>query len=186
MTPLRRASAWLDRAEEVFVALALGLMTALTFVQVLLRYLFETGFVWSLEATTYTFGWLVVVGMAYGVRTRAHIATDLLTRTLKPRAAQIVACIALALCLAYCALMLAGSFAFVDGLMRLGHDAQDIPVPRWLLASILPVGFALLALRFVQAGWRHFAPAASPPADGGVAVGAARSGEDGNAAGGGS
>jgi TRAP-type C4-dicarboxylate transport system permease small subunit len=52
--------------------------------------------------------------------------------------------------------MFAGSFAFVEGLMRLGHDAQDIPLPRWLLAAILPAGFALLALRFVQAGRRYF------------------------------
>jgi C4-dicarboxylate transporter, DctQ subunit len=157
MTRLARASVWLDRAEEFFIALALGFMTVLTFLQVILRYLFHTGLVWSLEATAYAFGWLVVVGMAYGVRTRAHIATDLLLRAFGPRVRRIVAWLALALCLAYCVFMFAGSLAFVRGLERLGHDAQDIPLPRWLLASILPVGFALLALRLVQAGWRHFA-----------------------------
>lgn len=163
MTRLARASAWLDRAEEFFIALALAFMTVLTFVQVVLRYLFHTGLVWSLEATAYAFGWLVVVGMAYGVRTRAHIASDLLIRALGPAARRIVASLALALCLAYCAFMFTGSFAFVLGLERLGHDAQDIPLPRWLLASILPVGFALLALRLVQVGWRHFAPDEDSP-----------------------
>ena len=73
MTFGSRLARGLDRVEEVFIALALAFMTLLTFVQVVLRYLFESGLVWSLEATTYTFGWLVVVGMAYGVRTRAHI-----------------------------------------------------------------------------------------------------------------
>jgi C4-dicarboxylate transporter DctQ subunit len=166
MTLLRRASAALDRAEEIFIALALAAMTILTFVQVVLRYLFHSGLVWSLEATTYTFAWLVVVGMAYGVRTRAHIASDLLTRTLPRRARPVVAGLALAVCLAYCVLMFAGSLAFVEGLVRLGSEAQDIPLPRWLLASILPIGFALLALRLVQAGWRHFAPGDRPVADG--------------------
>lgn len=182
---LARASAWLDRAEEIFIALALALMTLLTFVQVILRYLFHTGLVWSLEATAYAFGWLVIVGMAYGARTRAHITSDLLIRALGPRVRRIVAWLALALCLAYCAFMFAGSLAFVLGLKRLGHDAQDIPLPRWLLASILPVGFALLALRLVQAGWRLFAPGESaargePPATGG---GAQASDEDSPAAG---
>ena len=59
-------------------------MTLLTFVQVVLRYGFGTGFVWSLEATTYAFAWLVLIGMSYGVRTGAHIAVDLVTSRLSP------------------------------------------------------------------------------------------------------
>jgi C4-dicarboxylate transporter DctQ subunit len=159
VTRSARASAWLDRVEEFFMATALATMTVLTFTQVILRYVFQSSLVWSLEATTYTFGWLVVVGMAYGVRTRAHIAVDLLTRTLTPIAQRTVAALALAVSLAYCALMAWGSAEFVGGLMTLGHFAQDIPLPRWLLASILPAGFALLALRLMQVGWRYFAPA---------------------------
>lgn len=146
------------------MALALGLMTVLTFVQVVLRYVFHSGLVWSLEATTYTFGWLVVVGMAYGVRTGAHITVDLLTRTLRPSFQRIVAGLALTVSLVYCALMAYGSSRLVIGLMRLGHFAQDIPLPRWVLASILPVGFVLLALRLLQVGWRYFAPADSKAA----------------------
>ena len=70
---------------------ALTFMTLLTFVQVVLRYVFGTGLVWSLEATTYAFAWLVLIGMSYGVRTEAHIAVDLLTRRLPPRLARGVA-----------------------------------------------------------------------------------------------
>ena len=166
MTVVQRLSAWLDRAEELFIALALGLMTVLTFIQVVLRYLFQSGIVWSLEATTYTFGWLVVVGMAYGVRTRAHIAADVLTRSLGPRTQRIVAGTALALSLAYCALMTYASVTFVSGLVELGHDAQDIALPRWLLVSVLPFGFALLAVRLLQAGWMYFVPQAPTTEDG--------------------
>jgi C4-dicarboxylate transporter DctQ subunit len=167
MTFGSRLARGLDRVEEVFIALALAFMTLLTFVQVVLRYLFESGLVWSLEATTYTFGWLVVVGMAYGVRTRAHIAADVLTRTLPPAAQRLVAFVALTLSLIYCGLMIYGSWALVAGLESLGHDAQDIPLPRWLLAAVLPAGFGLLALRLVQAGWRYFVPGGSSRAEGG-------------------
>jgi len=166
MSGLKRLSAWFDRLEEAFIAVALGLMTALTFIQVVLRYLFQSGLVWSLEATTYTFGWLVVVGMAYGVRTHSHIAVDILTRRLPEAARRTVARIAFLLCLGYCALMIVGGFSFVSGLMRLGLLAQDIPLPRWVIASILPVGFALLALRLIQAGWRYFLPDRSQAVDG--------------------
>ena len=42
---------------------ALAAMTLLTFVQVVLRYVFAGGFVWSLEVTQYLFAWLVLIGI---------------------------------------------------------------------------------------------------------------------------
>jgi C4-dicarboxylate transporter DctQ subunit len=140
-----------DRLEEAFMIVALTFMTVLTVVQVVLRYVFATGLVWSLEATTYTFAWLVLIGMSYGVRTEAHIAVDLVTSRLTPRAARVFAIVALFAGLAYCALMIYGSSQFVDRLMALGTDARDIPLPRWALTGIMPIAFGLLALRLVQA-----------------------------------
>jgi C4-dicarboxylate transporter DctQ subunit len=140
-----------DRLEEAFMIVALAAMTLLTFVQVVMRYLFGTGFVWSLEVTTYLFAWLVLIGMSYGVRTQAHIAVDLLTTKLPPRAARGVALVTLALALAYCALMIFGSIAFVERLMALGNAARDIPVQRWVLTAVMPFGFVLLAVRLLQA-----------------------------------
>lgn len=140
-----------DRLEEAFMVVALAFMTLLTVVQVVLRYGFGGGFVWSLEATTYAFAWLVLIGMSYGVRTGAHIAVDLLTSRLSPAAARVSAVIALVCGLAYCALMIYGSVQFVDRLMTLGNNARDIPLPRWVLTGIMPFAFGLLALRLLQA-----------------------------------
>lgn len=161
-TPVQRLLKAADRLEEAFMIVALTFMTLLTFLQVVLRYGFGTGFVWSLEATTYTFAWLVLIGMSYGVRTQAHIAVDLVTSRLTPSGARIFAAVALVCGLAYCALMIYGSSQFVDRLMTLGTDARDIPLPRWVLTGIMPIAFALLALRLVQAArpvlWPRLAP----------------------------
>ena len=150
-TPLQRLLKAADRLEETFMIVALTFMTVLTVVQVVLRYGFSSGFVWSLEVTTYTFAWLVLIGMSYGVRTEAHIAVDLVTSKLSPRGARVLAGIALVSGLVYCALMLYGSLQFVDRLMTLGTNARDIPLPRWVLTGIMPIAFVLLALRLVQA-----------------------------------
>lgn len=146
-----RIASRFDRLEEAFMIGALACMTLLTFVQVVLRYAFGSGLVWSLEATTYLAAWLVLVGMSYGVRTEAHIAVDLLTSRLPPRAVRVVGAMTLALGLTYCGLMIYGSGALIGGLARLGNDARDIPLPRWVLTGIMPVAFVLLALRLVQA-----------------------------------
>jgi C4-dicarboxylate transporter DctQ subunit len=148
---LARFRAAADRLEEAFMIGALAAMTLLTFVQVVLRYVFGTGFVWSLEVTTYLFAWLVLIGMSYGVRMQAHIAVDILTSRLPPRAARGVALVTLALGLVYCALMLYGGVLFVERLMSLGNAARDIPVQRWVLTAVMPLGFVLLAIRLLQA-----------------------------------
>ena len=136
------------------LATLLALMTILTFVQVVLRYAFNSGLVWSLEATTYMFAALVLFGMSYGVRTQTHIAVDVLARRLPKRARKIVNLVAIATCLAYALLMLYGSAVFVDRLMVLGNHARDIPAPKWLLTATMPLGFTLLAFRFIEAGWQ--------------------------------
>ncbi len=143
----------IENAEEFAMAFLLAFMTLLTFVQVLLRYVFNSGWVWSLEATTYSFAALVLVGMSYGVRTQSHIAVDLVTRRLPPKLRHVAAIAAVAFCLLYCAMMFYGSALFVDRLAALGNDARDIPVAKWILTLVMPLGFALLSYRFLVAGW---------------------------------
>lgn len=142
-----------NRLEEGILAVLLAVMTLLTFTQVVLRYVFNTGIVWSLEATTYSFAALVLFGMSYGVRTRTHIAVDLLVRTLPAGARRCVNILAVAACIAYAALMLYGSAVFVERLFALGNMARDVPAPKWLLTVTMPVGFTLLGYRFLEAGW---------------------------------
>jgi C4-dicarboxylate transporter DctQ subunit len=144
----------IDHLEEGILATLLAFMTILTFLQVVLRYVFNSGIVWSLEATTYSFAALVLFGMSYGVRTRTHIAVDLFTGKLSEPLQRYVKIIAVAACLLYALLMLYGSSILVERLFALGNEARDIPAPKWLLTATMPLGFALLAYRFVEAGWR--------------------------------
>jgi C4-dicarboxylate transporter DctQ subunit len=144
----------INRLEEGILAALLAFMTLLTFVQVVLRYVFNSGIVWSLEATTYSFAALVLFGMSYGVRTRTHIAVDLFTRKLPPKFERAVNVIAVIACVVYAGVMLYGSAVFVDRLLALGNLARDVPAPKWLLTMSMPIGFSLLAYRFLEAGWR--------------------------------
>lgn len=144
---------FLNRLEEGLLAFLLAFMTLLTFVQVVLRYVFNTGIVWSLEATTYSFAALVLIGMSYGVRTKTHIAVDLFTRRMSPAMQRYVGLLAIAICVGYALLMLYGSSVFVSRLYTLGNLARDVHAPKWLLTATMPLGFTLLAYRFLEAGW---------------------------------
>jgi C4-dicarboxylate transporter DctQ subunit len=145
---------WLERIEEGFIALLLAAMTLLTFVQVVLRYVFNSGLVWALEATTYLFAWMVLVGASYVLRVGGHIGVDTFVKTLPTRGQRAVGIAAALLCLLYAALLLKGGYDYVARLHIMGVEAEDIPVERWILMLCLPLGFGLLFLRLAQAAWR--------------------------------
>jgi C4-dicarboxylate transporter DctQ subunit len=143
-----------NRLEEGALATVLAAMTLLTFLQVVLRYGFNTGFGWALEATTYMFGWMVLLGMSYGVRVGSHIGVDLIVKQLPPRGQYCVGVLAGFLCAAYAAILLFGSWNYVDTMHTLGVEAEDLPIQRWILLSVLPIGFLMLLWRLAQLTWR--------------------------------
>ncbi len=148
----------INRLEELLLAVSLAVMTLLTALQVVLRYGFDSGLIWSLEATSYAFSWLLVIGMSLCVRNGSHIATDLALKQLAALPRRIAEAVQHAICIAYAAMMLYGSVWLVIRLQQMGHMARDIELPRWLLTVVLPLGFSLLTWRLLQAAlgfWRN-------------------------------
>jgi C4-dicarboxylate transporter DctQ subunit len=151
---VRKAYILFGRLEEGLLAVILAAMTLLTFLQVVLRYGFNSGLTWALEASTYLFGWMVLLGISYGVRVNAHIGVDVLVKQLGPRGYRIAVIAASLLSLLYAAIMLYGSVNYLVVIHTLGVEADDLPIQRWVLVSVLPLGFGLLGLRLLGVTWR--------------------------------
>lgn len=145
---------WIERVEEAVIAFLLAAMTVITFAQVVARYVFNYSFVWAVELTGVLFGGLIFIGMAYGVRVGAHIGVDAFVKILKPGAARVVGIVATLMCLLYAGIVLVGGFTYVQKMYLVGIEMQDLPVAQWIPRAVLPLGYALLALRFGQVLWR--------------------------------
>lgn len=139
--------------EEGFIALLLALMTLITFSQVVARYIFETGFGWALELTTYLFAWLVLFGVSYGIKVGAHIGIDVVVRQFPHGLRRLVGLVAVLCCCAYCIILLVGAVGYVYKLYSIGIEAQDLPIPRWIPFTMLPIGLAMALLRLLQVAW---------------------------------
>ena len=81
---LVRADRVLSWAETTFVGGALAFASLLLFVNVLLRYWFLAPIAWAEELSLYVMVWIVFVGSSVAIRTRGHIAIDLLPLVLSP------------------------------------------------------------------------------------------------------
>lgn len=79
-----RADRMLGKAESVLLAALVTAITAVTFAQVLARYIFESPLIWSEEFARYLFVWIVLIGAAAAVRANEHFGLDLLRRYIAP------------------------------------------------------------------------------------------------------
>jgi C4-dicarboxylate transporter DctQ subunit len=166
----------IDGIEETSIAICLGLMTLITFANVVARYVFEANILWALELTVFLFAWLVLMGMSYGVKKHFHIGVDVVINAVPPGTKRVMTLIAVAACLAFSVLLLVGSwnYWYPFATERAWLETDDIPMPeflqfladsmnegeryeklpRWIPYLALPLGVALLTLRFLQLAWK--------------------------------
>ncbi|MGF1554102.1 MAG: TRAP transporter small permease [Paracoccaceae bacterium] len=191
--PPRRDSAVsraVDGFERTAIAVLLGLMTLVTFANVVLRYGFNATLIWGLEVTLILFAWLVLFGVSHCVKITAHLGVDALVNLFEPGKRRIFAILAGACCLLYAFLLMKGAwdywapyaaldrtsgrwfptgfeqtrdlawyvtdqvpmldvFRWLEPLINQGEEYEKLP--RVVGYTMLPVGVALLAFRFVEA-----------------------------------
>lgn len=110
--PTGRFGRAIHTLEETAIALLLGLMTLLTFVAVVLRYIFNSQLIWSLEVILILFAWLVIFGVSYGFKVTAHLGVDALTNALPSGGKRVCAIIACIITIAYACLLLKGAWDY--------------------------------------------------------------------------
>ncbi len=151
---MRKAIEAFHRAEEGFLAFLLAAMTLVTFVQVVLRYVFASGFIWALELVTFLFGWLVIMGVGYGIRVHSHIGVDAIVRLLPSPAQRLLGLVAIAAGLTYCGMMAYGGWLQADILHMIGMETEDLKIPQWIPYSALILGFGLACWRLLVVAWK--------------------------------
>ena len=85
---------------------------------------------------------------------KAHIGVDAFVKTLSRGSARVVNMIAASLCLLYAGIVVVGGWIYVYKMYDVGILMQDVPIGQWIPRAVLPLGYALLGLRFAQVLWR--------------------------------
>ena len=128
-------------------------IVALMATNVLLRYLFRTGSVWSQELEWHLLAPLILFGMSYALRHGEHVRVDILYAKFSDRAKVYVDLLSALLCLALSVLVIWFSLHYVEQSYVIGEQSQDpggLPY-RFLLKGLIPVGFALLLAQSIAA-----------------------------------
>lgn len=109
---MQRLGRAINTFEETAIAVILGLMTVITFINVVLRYGFGSSLLWGLEVVTILFAWLVLFGISYGVKVTAHLGVDAVTNIVSHPVRRVLLFISCAACLAYALLLMKGAWDY--------------------------------------------------------------------------
>ncbi len=138
-----------------------GLMlagVAISFSNVVARYLFGHAIFWAEEVLVFVAIWGVFIGMAAAAYERAHLNMDLFSNNISGRAKLALNAAMVATLLACCGFMLVQSWKVVSLFYQSGVVSVSAGVPKWIPHAALPVGFALtmvavlLRIRFYLGG----------------------------------
>ena len=174
--PTSKIGQIVDNIEETSIAICLGLMTLITFANVIARYVFNSNILWALEMTVFLFAWLVLMGASYAVKKHIHIGVDVVINMFSPGARKILALLAWSSCMAYSIFLLIGSWDYWYPFIteRAWLETEDIPmpemfmfladwfnegekyekIPRFIPYLALPLGLALFTFRYIQVGYK--------------------------------
>lgn len=175
---LQRLKGWLNHMEEGFIALLLVSMTLLVVMDVVMRFGFGTGFLWSQELTLTLSAWFVLFGISYGLKVGAHIGVDAVVKLFPSGGQRLITIFAVLLSLLYCGLFIYGSWIYLHAMYQSGIGMEDLMLPQWFVAdmseeqaelwgvdpedpllpiwmsqSILIIGFSLFSLRLLELLW---------------------------------
>ena len=155
---------WLDRIENGLIAVLVLAMVLLAGAQILLRNVFDSGIEWADPLLRALVLWTAMLGALAAARDDKHIGLDLVTHFVHGRAKRVLRLIALLFAAAVSAAMAWHGSRLV--MLDYGSGTNAFAhVPSWCVELILPVGFALLALRLAMHAFlpaRSNAPALAP------------------------
>lgn len=139
-----------DKTEGILIFILIGVASFLIFQEVVLRYLFNTGWSGSYEITIFALIWCTFIGTSLGIKQNIHIGVDVLVLKFKPKYQRIIIIIAIVFCCMFGLIIAVKGFEFSKFISR-GHLlSRDLRIPMEIGYLAIPVGGVLICLRFIE------------------------------------
>jgi TRAP-type mannitol/chloroaromatic compound transport system permease small subunit len=138
----------IDRVGSLTAWIAL-VMIGLVATNVILRYSFSFGSVWAQELEWHLLAALILLGMSYALQRGENVRVDVFYAHFSPRTKFVVDVISALLLIAISVHFIQLSLGYVEQSRSISEGSPDpggIPY-RWLVKSLIPLGYALLVLQ---------------------------------------
>lgn len=155
MALLQRLDGWLWAAARVTVGVLLLAATALVFMNVVLRYVFNYALSWGDELVTYSLLWLVFLGSGVAARQGAHISMEALLALLPGRVQRLNAVAVNVACALLSAIVGFLGWRLAMAVRALDQVGAASGVPMFWVYLAIPAGCLLMMLGFWEVALRR-------------------------------
>jgi len=144
---LSRIIGWVNQTIAV-VGIVAGV--ALTFVNVVARYIFDGSLTWASELTIYLFLWSIFFGAAYCFKQDAHISVDVVVEKLPPSWAKAILILVHSVTLVFLVAVAWYGYEYLLLEIDLDERSVDLDIPMWIPYLVIPMAFASAAYRVIE------------------------------------
>ena len=127
--------------------LFLGILLS-SMLQIFMRNVLHTGFLWTEPMARYLVLWIAFVGALTATSRARHLAIDIVALFLSPRRRTILQRVVSVIAAGVCAVLANGAYTYLRQEYGFGREAF-LGLRTWLVQSILLFGFCLLTYRFL-------------------------------------
>jgi C4-dicarboxylate transporter DctQ subunit len=142
--------------ERWLAILLLAGIFGITFMQVILRYIFNTGFAWVPEIAVFAFITATLVGCSTGTVNGVHVGVDVLVKKFPGRIYRFFMVIAHLCGIGLYAFISYVCYQFVMYFREMGQVSIVTEIPLWTMILYMPVAFAFTAFHHGEKIWEIY------------------------------
>ena len=151
----RGALAFIERhAEEVIAGACVCILSALVFIQVVMRFVFESPMFWTDEIAVYAMIWAIYLSCAWAVRERAHIRVMSVIDLFPGRVRLALIVVSDLIWFAFCIFITWYGILLVHSFWEFPYESAGLGINQKWPYMCISVGFTLTALRLIQVYYR--------------------------------
>lgn len=148
MNFIHRINSWIEKGETALIVFIVCFMVILAFLQVILRNVFSHGLLWGDILLRQLVLWIGFIGASLATREEKHINIDLFGRMLSGKAKKWVKAVTHLFSAIVCAFLAKAAWVFVMEEREMATTLFN-DIHAWYFQLILPIGFILMAFRFL-------------------------------------
>lgn len=139
-----------DKLEEILIVILISVASYLSFQEVILRSVFNTGWGGSYEITIMALIWCAFIGVSLGIKENVHIGVDLLVNKFPPKIKKVFMYLSILCCLVFGIIIAVQGYHFTAFISKSHLLSRDLRIPmEWAYLSV-PVCGVLVTLRFIE------------------------------------
>lgn len=136
--------------EEKFLVYSFLFTVLMVFIQIVMRYVFNSSLSWSEELCRYLFICQCWISVSYAERTEKHIRICVLTNRLGLKARLVIEYVVILLTVAIAVFLVFYGVRMVLFLIGAHTSSTALHIPMWIIYTAMPLGCAMYSVRLIR------------------------------------